>query len=210
MKLELFVVLGAVGMMVMTGDLHADSISVCSSKPECKYNDVANQAQNEKLNTEVALGEIARWPDGSVIHQGQKDAADHCRILGSRLPTVKELVAESQKLGAQSVRDTKHAGVSRESDAVDAEVAQMNRDGYYPVYAKNNAGQVVVDFYFNHYGYKRPVGDLGRHDFWSSTLHPYDPSSVYVLSGYNGGIEAAYRNTSVENPRYATRCVRTR
>lgn len=82
----------------------------------------------------------------------------------------------------------------------------MDNDGYYPIYTRNDAGQRVVDFYFNYSGYQRPAGDLGSNWFWSSSVHPDRSYYAYYLNGHFGVIVSAYR----DDDGGAVRCVARR
>lgn len=188
MKLRQFAVLGAVGMMVMTGYSRAGIEGALSS--------------------ESALGDIVKNPDGSVRHMNQHDAEKYCLAQGSRLPTAKELAKYAQdNHTAKGIHaKAKHLGLSVDSDAVKAEINQMDRDGYCAIYTKNSSGQKVVDFYFKNGGYQRPAGELGNYFFWSSSVHPDSSNYAYALYGVSGHIYDPSRSYS--DYFSAVRCVR--
>lgn len=189
MKLRQFAVLGAVGMIVMTG-----------------YSSAGIEGP---LSSEAALGDIVKNPDGSVSHMNQYDSEKYCLAQGSRLPTAKELAKESQRLLAKGVHaHAKHLGVSVDSYAVNTEIDQMRRDGYRPIYTKNSSGQKVVDFYFNNSGYERPAGELGNYFFWSSSVHPVYSDYAYGLYGYDG--DFVYDSRHISYAYCAVRCVLAR
>jgi hypothetical protein len=136
----------------------------------------------------------------------QYDAERTCREQGTRLPTARELAVYSQSLGARGIRETAHPGVVTSDTTVRAEIEQMDRDGYYPIYVANSSGQIAVDFYFNYSGYQRPAGDLGNLWFWSSSVHPVVSDSAYSLDGDGGYIAYVSRSDGTYNS--AVRCVR--
>ena len=155
--------------------------------------------------TESALGDIVKKSDGSVLHMNQYEAETYCSDKGG-LPTARQLAEESQRFGANGILETKYVGVSIDSNEVKAEINQMLQDYYYPIYAKNNSDQIVVDFYFNKRGYIRPPGKLGNYWFWSSSLLPFDSVNAYELSGVDGGIDYASRH--IDGGYSAARCAR--
>ena len=152
------------------------------------------------------LGDILRDANGRVRHMNQYDAERTCREQGTRLPTARELAVYSQSLGARGIRETAHPGVVTSDTTVRAEIEQMDRDGYYPIYVANSSGQRAVDFYFNYSGYQRPAGDLGNLWFWSSSVHPDYSNVAYVLYGYYGFIDGDDRSSGYVSS--AVRCVR--
>jgi hypothetical protein len=152
------------------------------------------------------LGDILRDANGRVRRMNQYDAERTCREQGTRLPTARELAVYSQSLGARGIRETAHPGVVTWDTTVRAEIEQMDRDGYYPIYVANSSGQRAVDFYFNYSGYQRPAGDLGNLWFWSSSVRPVASNYADVLNGSNGYVD--YVNRSYGNDNFAVRCVR--
>jgi hypothetical protein len=136
----------------------------------------------------------------------QYDAERTCREQGTRLPTARELAVYSQSLGARGIRETAHPGVVTSDTTVRAEIEQMDRDGYPPIYVANSSGQRAVDFYFNYSGYQRPAGDLGNLWFWSSSVPPDASAYAYLLSGLSGDVAYYYR--SYAGDLSAVRCVR--
>jgi hypothetical protein len=122
------------------------------------------------------------------------------------LPTARELAVYSQSLGARGIRETAHPGVVTSDTTVRAEIEQMDRDGYYPIYVANSSGQRAVDFYFNSSGYQRPAGDLGNLWFWSSSVHPVFSDSAYNVNGVNGVFGLDLRSPYSDGS--AVRCVR--
>jgi hypothetical protein len=159
-----------------------------------------------QVGSSPGLGDILRHTSGNVRHMKQYDAERTCRELGTRLPTARELAVYSQSLGARKIRETTHPDVATTDSTVRAEIAQMDRDGYYPIYVANPSGQRAVDFYFNDSGYRRPAGDLGYYWFWSSSVHPDFSNNAYLLSGFGGGFQ--YYNRSDYDGVAEVRCVR--
>jgi hypothetical protein len=137
----------------------------------------------------ASLGDFLRDANGQVRRLSQYDAERACREQGTRLPTVRELAVYSQSLGARVIRETAHPGVLWSDSRVSAEIAQMDRDGYYPIYVANSSGQRAVDFYFNYSGYQRPAGDLGEMPCWSSSVRPNGSErTAYLLYGDDGSV----------------------
>lgn len=193
----------------------AEAQTVCGTLSECRTRESQThatlaqtqatlgriQARIRELqdSSPVALGDILRDSNGRVRHTNLRDADGACRDQGGRLPTARELAVYSQSLGAQGIRETAHPGVGSFASKVQAEIAQMNRDGYYPnYYVANNSGDKAIDFYFNSSGYQRPAGDLGDYWFWSSSVltsdFGYDYDSAYVLNGFSGYFTSVVRS----------------
>lgn len=159
----------------------------------------------------TALGEVLRDDRGNVLHMDLYQAKEACREQGSRLPTIRELAAHSQSLGARGIRETAHPGVWPLDAPVRAEIEQMDREGYSAIYLPRKE---AVAFYFNYSGYQRPAGDLGNYWFWSSTPfngHYLYYEGAYVLRGIYGGIDdhSVSSNSYGGFPHCAVRCVRS-
>jgi hypothetical protein len=152
------------------------------------------------------LGDIVRGSDGSIRHMNQYDADAYCHAQGMRLPNARELALVSMSHGAAGIRETAHAGVAVSNSAVQAEIAQMQTDRFYPIYAANSAHQPVIDFYFSRSGYRRPSGDEGSYWLWSSSVLPVVSSNAYGFGGGGGGIYGFDRRDS--SGRGAVLCVR--
>ena len=84
----------------------------------------------------------------------------------------------------------------------------MKKARYYPIYKLSDANTNVVDFYFNHRGYKRPAGDLGNKWVWASSGLSDDSNIAYGPSGLYGFISDITRTYDVND--FAVRCVRLR
>ena len=152
------------------------------------------------------LGDIARNPDGTVLRMNQYDADKYCQAQGTRLPTIREMAAYSQSLGAKGILETAYPGVYYAFLKVDEEIKRMNTNGYDAIYTSNSAGETTVDFYFNYSGYQRPSGDLGNYAFWSSSVVPHASSDVYGLVGASGDLYFYDRSQNYNDN--AVRCVR--
>ena len=209
--LSLSVLSLAVGAQLLS--LRAEAQVVCGTLAECRTMESQTQATLGRIQARIrelegstgsGLGDILRDANGRVRHMNQYDAERTCREQGTRLPTARELAVYSQSLGARGIRETAHPGVVMSDTTVRAEIEQMDRDGYYPIYVANSSGQSSVDFYFNYSGYQRPAGDLGNLWFWSSSVHTY--LGAYGLSGKNGLIGPV--NRSYVSDASAERCVR--
>ena len=216
--LSLSVLSLAVGAQLLS--LRAEAQVVCGTLAECRTMESQTQATQTQAtlgriqarirelegSTGSGLGDILRDANGLVRHMNQYDAERTCREQGTRLPTARELAVYSQSLGARGIRETAHPGVVMSDTTVRAEIEQMDRDGYYPIYVANSSGQRAVDFYFNYSGYQRPAGDLGNLWFWSSSVHPVYSNDAYNLNGHNGHLYYGYRSyVGVDS---AVRCVR--
>ena len=211
--LSLSVLSLAVGAQLLS--LRAEAQVVCRTLAECRTMESQTQATLGRIRARIrelegstgsGLGDILRDASGRVRHMNQYDAERTCREQGTRLPTARELAVYSQSLGARGIRETAHPGVVMSDTTVRAEIEQMDRDGYYPIYVANSSGQRAVDFYFNYSGYQRPAGDLGKLWFWSSSVRPAYPKYACTLDGYDGGID--YYNRSLVYDLSAVRCVR--
>jgi hypothetical protein len=184
-------------------------------------------AQARDVSAHWSLGDIVKEND-DVSHMTQSQAYDYCLnqnpeserkaikealdknqipAKGIYLPLARQLAQYSQTLGARGISETAHPGMVRSAEAVKTEIAEMDKDGFLPIFAKNSAGQPVVDFYFNYSGYQRPAGDLGNYFFWSSSVHPDYFDGAYNLNG-DGFIFFAYRSDCYYGS--AVRCARSR
>jgi hypothetical protein len=161
------------------------------------------QIKREADATGVIWDDIAKDKNGKVLYMNHPDAVKYCEKDGKRLPTVREQALLSQSMGSKGLKETTFADIKTSDAKVSAEITQMNKDGYYAFYKKNQAGETVVDFYFNYNGYKKPTGDLGENYFWSSSVHPVYSSYAYELFGCGGYIYYGYDYGAV-------RCVRSR
>ena len=177
-----------------------------------RLSDVLDHLADQNFyGTGVIWDDIAKDKNGKVLIMNQYDAEKYCANLEKdgktdwRLPTVREQALLSQSMGAKGIKETQFAEIKSSDARVSAEITQMGKDNYYPIYKKNAAGDTVVDFYFNYSGYQKPDGDLGQNWFWSSSVHPYDSSFAYVLSGRYGSVSYDSRDDS-----HAVRCVRSR
>jgi hypothetical protein len=211
--LSLSVLSLAVGAQLLS--LRAEAQVVCGTLAECRTMESQTQATLGRIQARIrelegstgsGLGDILRDANGRVRHMNQYDAERTCREQGTRLPTARELAVYSQSLGARGIRETAHPGVVTSDTTVRAEIEQMDRDGYYPIYVANSSGQRAVDFYFNYSGYQRPAGALGNLWFLSSSVHPGDPNDAYSLVGGNGVIYYDVRSGVYVDS--AVRCVR--
>ena len=211
--LSLSVLSLAVGAQLLS--LRAEAQVVCGTLAECRTMESQTQATLGRIQARIrelegstgsGLGDILRDAKGRVRHMNQYDAERTCREQGTRLPTARELAVYSQSLGARGIRETAHPGVVTSDTTVRAEIEQMDRDGYYPIYVANSSGQRAVDFYFNYSGYQRPAGDLGNLWFWSSSVHPVYSYGAYFVSGSVGGVGNVNRSSGDDGS--AVRCVR--
>ena len=142
---------------VAVGVPSSASAQVCRPLPECRPMEAQTQAWLGQLqvqfrelegSTGSVLCALLRDSRGRVCHMTQYDAERMCQELGTRLPTAHELAAVySQRLGVGRFRDTTFHGVVSADSTVQAEIEQMDRDGYAPIYAANASGQQAVDFY---------------------------------------------------------------
>lgn len=173
-------ILGLATAMSMTAAVHADPI--CGTLEQCR----AMQAQVEARIQEL-LKDVTPKLTG-ILKSGvtQYEAESICRDKGMRLPTARELALVAQSLGAQGISETE-------------------KDGYYLVKGSDSAGN-PDHFYFSYKGYSRPAGDLGRHVFWSSSVHPVYSIYAYDLDGVFGGIEGVRRSHVSDDG--AVRCMR--
>lgn len=199
--LSLSVLSLAVGAQLLS--LRAEAQVVCGTLVECRTMESQTQATLGRIQARIrelegstgsGLGDILRDANGRVRHMSQYDAERTCREQGTRLPTARELAVYSQSLGARGIRETAHPGVVTSDTTVRAEIEQMDRAGYYPIYVANSSGQIAVDFYHDTLGYQRPAGDLRNLWFWSSSVRPVYSGYAYGLSGLNGGLYYYYRS----------------
>lgn len=188
LKLIIFIAaLTTLSAALAQADNPACSILKDCNEPKAK---VEAWIQEHLIATPPNLGDFERDSEGRVLKMSQDNAESRCANHGLKLPTARELALYSQSLGALGVCETAYPGRRVDPDSsVWTEIRKMGEDGYYPIYAKNASGGLVVDFYFSARGYKRPQGDRGDYWFWSSTAHPYDDRYVgYVFHGFGGDI----------------------
>lgn len=160
------------------------------------------------VHASEGLGDIWRDSRGGVVETHFDGAEDYCKERGG-LPTARQFALHSQSLGAKGLRETAYQGVLFSDAKVQAEMDKMEADKYFPIYTNNKAGEIVVDFYFNHEGYQRPKDDSGYVNFWSSSVHPYYVyprfgHAIYYFSGYYGDLPWVF--TPVY---FAVRCARS-
>lgn len=163
--------LAAVGVLLATGIAHAD----------------------------VQLSPMAKIADGSIQAVDHFMAIQYCDNHKMRLPTAREWAIHSQSLGAKGIRETRYADVPRSDQRVITERDRMIGEGYYPTYRLNSTKQIVVDFYFNEAGYRRPTGPQGDYFFWASSVVPSLPNYAYGFNGPNGRIYISDRSTRYSN-----------
>lgn len=141
-----------------------------------------------------------------VCHMNHYDAERYCHNQGAWLPSVRELALVSKDMGARGIRETAHNTAAKTDPSVQTEIMQMEADGYYPIYTINETNQPTVAFYFNYTNYQRPRGNLGKYNFWTSSINPEYSGLAYLLYGINGNIGSGNRAfTSTYN---AVRCAR--
>lgn len=149
--------------------------------------------------TTKKAGVCANFPPGSVCNMNQYEADKYCRAQGWRLPTVRELAKEGQRLGAQGLLEGEvYGGLSR-----------YKKKDYQQILELNGDNQIVSVFYFSYRGYKVPEGELGDRIFWSSSLHHSDSIYAYQFTGYTGGLSAVFRGGGI-NYYESVRCMQLR
>ncbi len=146
------------------------------------------------------FGEIIKNPDGSVHKVSLADAPFYCAGPDKHLPTAREFAEFAQSQGAKGIRETAFAGAPLWQ--VSSEIAQNEKEGFYPIYETVVGQGTTVDFYFNETDYKKPPGDFGQNWFWSSSRgspETYDRGDnmsygfsvgfgiVYYTDGYSYG-----------------------
>lgn len=152
----------------------------------------------------IELGDIVRRENGKVLEIDHNDATVYCKKIGSRLPTDRELALYSQRLGSKGILETAYPDISITKRKVQAEIGKVMELGYYRL-EKNIFFDVTINYYFSHEGYRTPDGDLGKYNFWSSTIRDLsfnDNSEAYFFSGDDGVIYYISRDM----PR-AVRCI---
>jgi len=93
---------------------------------------------------------------------------------GTHLPTIRELAKKGQALGAKGILEVNQ--VTPDS---------VLFDGYYKISAINPNGE-KDEFYYSNAGYKRPDGDLGNNNFWSSSVDSNYSDRAFVFDGFGG------------------------
>jgi len=137
--------------------------------------------------------------EGEVCNMSHEAAITYCRIIGGRLPTVREFAQLGVYMGAAGIRST---------DAED----------YYSVNSGMSEGEYIVDFYYNDTGYSPhewfPNLTYTNNDrtlsisFYSSRVHPLFTNDAYVYWGSNAILTHARRENRFNN--VSVRCVMSR
>ena len=155
------------------------------------------------------LSDVVKNDDGKTVrNMSPIDAEAYCKNQGTRLPTIRELAEEARdQFNAKGIRETKHPDVSNWSREVRAEIADSDKDGYKAIYKKTPDGHYAIDFYFNKSGDSRPVGELVKFYFYSSSVFPGYPGSAYGLTNDGDVFFTLDRHDRTDNG--AVRCVRS-
>ena len=119
------------------------------------------------------------------------------------LPTIRQLAEYAQNDGLE-IRETEFPGVFYGSPQVREEWERLGKLGFTAVHKRNISGHRTVDFYFSAHGYRRPDGDLGGYEFWSSSDTTWTAARyVYRLNGITGELDEGFNGDSG-----AVRCMR--
>ena len=132
----------------------------------------------------------ARLPSGGLALMNEIDANSYCRNMGGHLPTVREWAEYAAANGAQGIRETSLPNNNWKDPRITAEMNQMLKDLYFPVFRRwyegGGEGQayIGVDFYFNIYGFHGQSDDLVGIYFTASTDLNADPRVTDSLRWY--------------------------
>jgi hypothetical protein len=112
------------------------------------------------------------------------EAANYCHAHGMSIPTARQIVDYAAGMGAQGARETKLRGVDQLDHAVHYEIQQNYQDGYTPIYNRDSASTIGVDFYYNLNGFGKFSSVPQVTCVWTSSKYDdhYDDGKSYQLN----------------------------
>lgn len=147
--------------------------------------------------TEVlAIGDFIRNADGTIMTSIKSvEAVDRCLKMGSRLPTIRELVKDAEKYGGKLIE-------VKEYNAGKFPKGYVRSD--FEIFKSENTEGKKDIFYYSSIKYKKPLGDLGKYRIYAWSSDPQnDLQTVFVT--FMGEIRFASEGYRFEDQ--AARCV---
>lgn len=138
---------------------------------------------------------VLRDEEGLLLRSGQAEAAKACAAQGMRLPTFRELAELAVTRGAMGIIEPGDFQPEQHGSAYSL-VKPLNSDGYQDA------------FYYNPIGYKEPVFQASRAEFWSSStcvncvIGGEGGNSAYSMDAETGGARDRYSDVPL-----GVRCV---
>lgn len=138
---------------------------------------------------------VLRDEEGLLLRSSQEGAAKACAARGMRLPTFRELAELAVTRGAKGIIETSDFTPEHHGKAYFL-VKPLNPDGFQDA------------FYYNSIGYKEPVFQAARAEFWSSStcvncvIGGEGGNSAYSMDAETGDARDRYADVTL-----AVRCV---
>lgn len=119
---------------------------------------------------ETPFGEILRDNTGEIIFTtNQSEAKQICTARGQHLSNAREIATLSTRRGSKGILEL--SDVSKKYNGIVP-------SGYYLIKAQE-LGSKADEFYFSHEGYKKPINEMERGCFWTSSGNPDYPPPYY-------------------------------